>query len=88
MTRAEALNTIAAKLAVLDDDRVQAVAELIADFAAPSAHELRVLSDREHALLAQARQDFASGRTVTLSESRARTDALFAQYEASHAEQA
>jgi hypothetical protein len=82
MTRTEAIASITRKLASFDDERVQAVAEIVAEMDAPTAKPFRALSNREAALLEQSKADFAEGRTVTLEESRARTDALFARFEA------
>ena len=38
------------------------------------------LSPRERSLLDQAREDFKAGRTSTMEEVTARTDAMFARY--------
>lgn len=45
---------------------------------------MRQLSDREIQLVVQSKADFAEGRTVTLEQSRARTDALFARHRANN----
>lgn len=82
MTRTEAIATITRTLASFDDERVLAVARIVASMDGPLAKPIRALSEREAALLAQSKADFAAGRTVTLEQSRARTDALFAQFEA------
>ena len=81
MTRTEAIATITRKLASVDDEGVLTVAEFVRDLDAPSARPVRTLSERELALLAQSKADFAEGRTVTMEECRARTDALFARFE-------
>lgn len=82
MTRTEAIATITRKLASFDDEGVLTVAEFVHDLDAPSAQPVRALSERELGLLAQSKADFAAGRTVTLEEIRADTDALFAEFEA------
>ena len=77
MTRTEAIATITAKLASLDDERLRTVAEIVDDVAADEA--FRPLTTRELALLEQSKADFAAGRTLTLAEARARTDAALAE---------
>ena len=77
MTRTEAIATITAKLASLDDERLRAVAEIVDDVAADEA--FRPLTARELELLEQSKADFAAGRTLTLAEARARTDAALAE---------
>jgi hypothetical protein len=77
MTRAEAIATITAKLGALDDERLQAVVEIVDDIAANEA--LRPLTARELALLDQSKADFKEGRTLSLDEARARTDAYLAE---------
>jgi hypothetical protein len=57
----------------------------VADVAAPMVpmgKPLRPLSTRERELLAASRRDFAEGRTLTMEEWRASTDAAFARYRA------
>jgi hypothetical protein len=77
MTRTEAIATITAKLSALDDERLQAVVEIVDDIAANEA--LRPLTARELALLDQSKADFKDGRTLSLDEARARTDAYLAE---------
>lgn len=67
MTRTEAIAVINAKLAALDDDRVLAVAEIVDDIAVDTG-PMRQLTDREQALLAQSKADFAAGRTLSMDE--------------------
>ncbi len=73
MTRAQAIAVIHAKLATLDDARVQAAAEIIGDLAA-AASPVRVLSPRELSLLAQSKADFAAGRSYSHDEITAMLD--------------
>lgn len=78
MPRTEAMALITAKLASLDDERVLAVAEIIDDIAADDG-SMRPLTARELALIEQSKADFKSGRTLSLDEARARTDAFLVQ---------
>ena len=66
MTRTEAIALITARLASLDDDRLQTVADIVQDYASTTL--LRPLSDREKSLLDQSRDDFAAGRTMTMDQ--------------------
>ena len=86
MNRAEAIATINAQLADADDETVEAVAEFVKSLS--EARPPRQLSERERGLLEQSRRDFENGDTLTLEESRARTDALFAWYRKARAAQA
>jgi hypothetical protein len=67
MTRSEAIAVINSKLASLDDERVLAVAEIVDDIAA-DAGTIRDLTARERALLAQSKDDFKSGATLSFDE--------------------
>ena len=66
MTRTEAIALITARLASLDDDRLQTVADIVQDYASTTLQ--RPLSDREKSLLDQSRDDFAAGRTMTMDQ--------------------
>ena len=81
MTRAEAIAIIEKGLAEADDDTLERAADVFREAGIGSVLG-RPLSDREKALLEQSKADFAAGRTVTLEESRARSDALFARHRA------
>jgi hypothetical protein len=76
MTRTEAIATIARKLATFDDERVQAVADIVEDMDVVPETPLRPLSEREAGLLAQSRADFAAGRSYSMDEVIAHTDAV------------
>ena len=76
MTRTEAIATITRKLATFDDERVQAVAEIVDDMDELPAAPLRPLSDREAGLLAQSKADFAAGRSYSMDEVIAHTKAV------------
>lgn len=84
MTRSEAIARINARLSSLDDERVLTVADIVDEIAA-SDDKPRQLTARELALIEQSRQDFRAGRSLTLGEARARTDAFLAQRRASRA---
>ena len=84
MTRSEAIARINARLSSLDDERVLTVADIV-DEIAISDDASRQLTAHELALIEQSRQDFRAGRTLTLEEARARTDAFLAQRRASRA---
>lgn len=83
MTRTETIATITAKLSTLDDERLQAVAEIVANAAAGEI--LRPLTARELALLEQSKSDFAAGRTYSVDEVRAHSDALIRSLRQKHA---
>ena len=77
MTRTQAIALITTKLAALDDERVQAVAEMVEAF--DEADDLpRELTARELALIEQSKEDFRLGRTLTLEEAEARTESFLA----------
>jgi hypothetical protein len=80
MTKHEALAIIEASLPALDAGQAMALADVAQSMTRPR----RSLSDREKHLLLQSHADFADGRTVTLEQSRARTDALFARFRAAN----
>ena len=77
MTRTEAIAVITAKLADLDDERVQAVADIVQSMDMPDDLP-RELTERELALIEQSKEDFKAGRTYTLDEARAVTDKFLA----------
>jgi hypothetical protein len=88
MTRAQAIATITRTLETFDDESVQVVAEIVSEMDTAPATPIRALSAREQSLLVQSKADFTAGRTVTLDESRARTDALFARFAAAQSKTA
>ncbi len=79
MNRHDAIATINAKLADADDETVESVAEFVQ---ALSGRRMRPLSEREKALLEQSREDFKAGRTLSMEEFMAQTDAMFARHRA------
>jgi len=74
MTRSEAISVIADKLVSLDDEGAQSLAEHAEDLADASA--VRPLTERELVLIEQAKADFAAGRSYTMEEARALSDAF------------
>ena len=77
MTRTQAIAIITAQLATLDDERVLTVADFLQDIAAAEPLS-RELTPGELALIAQSKDDFRSGRTLTPEQAHARTDAFIA----------
>lgn len=78
MNRNEIIAAINAQLEAADDETVEAIAGYVD--AVTKALPGRRLSERERALLEASRRDFEAGRTYSLEESKARTDALLARY--------
>jgi hypothetical protein len=76
MTRTQAIDTITRKLATFDDERVQALADIVEDMDVVPAAPLRPLSAREAGLLAQSKVDFAAGRSFSMDEVIAHTNAI------------
>ena len=76
MTKLETIAKITADLEGLDEDGLQEVADHVGQLQR-SAVPLRQLSERELGLLAQAKADFAAGRTLTLEQVKARLDEKF-----------
>lgn len=83
MTRTEAIATITAKLAALDDERVLAVAEIVDEIAADTG-TFRSLTESERALLEQSKADFVAGRTCTADEYRAEMTSFMADLKTKH----
>ena len=78
MTKLEAIAKITSQLASLDDERVKAVAGIVQSMVGGD-DVLRELSPRELALIEKSKADFEAGRTLTLDEAEARTDAFLAR---------
>ena len=69
MNRAKAIEHILSQLEAVDDETLDAVAELLSERS--TARTLpRPLTTREFELIEQSKTDFREGRTMTLSESR------------------
>lgn len=77
MTRTEAIAIINAKLPALDDEHVATVAEIVQSLTQPVAP--LELTDDELAAIERSGQDFKAGRTYSLAEARARSDAFVAR---------
>lgn len=78
MTRTEAIELITATLAALDDEGVLAVADMVKSLAADDDLP-RELTPEELALIERSKEDFKAGRTLTLEEAEARTEAFLAE---------
>ncbi len=78
MTRTEAIAVITAKLASLDDERVQTVADMVQSMQ-DDVKSVRRLSTRERALLEQSKSDFSAGRSYSLEESKNFVDGRLAR---------
>jgi hypothetical protein len=83
MTRTEAIARINDRLSLIDDQQLAAVADVVEAIATDDLP--RQLTDREVALIEQSKEDFRAGRTLSVAEARARTDAFLAQQRASRA---
>lgn len=79
MTRRQTIEQITAKLATLDDERLQAVAEMLEVLDLEESVLPRELTDKELALIEKSKEDFRQGRTLSLEEAEARTDAFLAE---------
>ena len=75
MTRTEAIAIINKKLADLDDEAVLTVADIVQDLDTASTLP-RKLTARELEMIEQSKADFREGRTYSLDEARARSDAF------------
>ncbi len=78
MTRTQAIAALAEKLSALDDEELMSVAEHVDDLAGRDG--LRALTQRELALIEQSKADFAAGRTYSLDEARAVSDAVIKEW--------
>ncbi len=79
MTRTEALAKIQASLPALADEQVDALAQMAAAWAEPSAP--LDLTPEELAGIERSKEDFKHGRTYTSAEARALTDAFLVELE-------
>ena len=82
MTQKQTIEQITAKLATLDDEQLQAVAEIVQSMHDDGLQDSvlpRELTDEELALIEQSWEDFRQGRTLKLDAAEARTDALLAE---------
>ncbi len=79
MTRMQTIEQITAKLATLDDDRLQVVAEMLEDMDLEESVLPRELTDEELALIEQSREDFRQGRTLSAAEAWASIDEALAR---------
>jgi hypothetical protein len=76
MTRTKSITIIKDALAVLDDADVATVAEIVQTMAQP--FEFRDLTPEELAGIERSKADFREGRTYSLEEARALSEAMVA----------
>jgi hypothetical protein len=86
MTRQDIIAHITSQLADLDDEAVQVVAAMVANMAAPSP-PIRDLTERELALIEEAKADFREGRTYSPEEALAYIDEQLAMRRARRSSQ-
>ena len=84
MTRTEAIAVINAKLAALDDQRLQTVADIV-DGIANDSGTVRQLTPQDLALIEQSKEDFRQGRTLNAHEYHADMAAFLADLKARYA---
>ncbi len=77
MTRSQAIAIIKETLASLDDEGVEAVAEFVQSMGRPL--DVGQLTPEELAGIERSKADFREGRTYSLEEARALSDAMVAQ---------
>ena len=77
MTRAQALTTIAANLSRLGEAELETLVQVTSSWVQPAS--TIKFTDAERAAIEQSRDDFKAGRTLTLDEAEARTDAFLAE---------
>ena len=75
MNRTEAIAMINDKLAVMDDETILNVADIVQDMNATNSLR-RPLSARERELIEQSKVDFREGRTFSIQEARNHSDAF------------
>ena len=78
MTRTEAIAIITAALPSLDDEHVETVAGIVQDMALTDDLP-RELTAHELSLIEQSKEDFRTGRTLSVDEARTRTDTFLAR---------
>ena len=76
MTRTEAIAIIEKALPVADDATLAAAAELLQSAQSDESVLPRALTARELDLIEQSKADFAAGRTYSIDEARAQSDAF------------
>ena len=78
MTRSDAIALITAKLESLDDERLRAVADAVVGMDEQASSLPRPLTARELDLIEQSKDDFRAGRTYSIAEARAESNAFIA----------
>jgi hypothetical protein len=76
MTKAEAIDKIAANLSLLSEDDLSTLVEVTASWIQPA--QAFHLNEAERAAVARSREDFDAGRTLSVDEAEARTAAFLA----------
>jgi hypothetical protein len=92
MTRIEAIATITAQLATLDDENLKAIAGLVQEMvrveSTATDSELRPLTDKERALIAHSKEDFRLGRVYSAEEYEHEMDAFMQELRTKHSKSA
>lgn len=83
MTRDQAIAAITQRLPSLDDEHVRVVASIVCQLDETSALGRR-LTPEEFALVEQSKEDFRTGRTLTLEDYEAEMRDFWATMEAKH----
>ena len=83
MTRTQVIAIITAKLALLDDERVMAVADIVQDMARPREVVLD-LTDADRAAIERSKEDFKQGRTYSNDEYHAEMATFMADIKSQH----
>ena len=71
MTRAQAINVIAANLSALGEEEFNTLVEVTTSWVQPAS--IFKLTDAERIAIERSREDFKAGRTLTLDEAEARS---------------
>jgi hypothetical protein len=83
MTRREAIDVIDANLTHLDEDALATLVQVTTSWTLPSNGF--PLTEADHNAIERSHADFKAGRTLTLDEAEARTDAFLARRRAERA---
>ena len=83
MTRTKAIEMIAANLSRLSEEELAVLVEVTTSMTQPTS--VFKLTNAERLAVERSREDFKAGRTFTLDEAEARTDAFLAARRAARA---
>ncbi len=78
MTRHQTIAAITARLETLDDRQIETIAEFVQSIVTTDSDELRELTPRELALIDQSKEDFRTGRTLSVEDAKASIDEALA----------